>query len=535
MRRAAIGGSLVVAAIAVLLLGVSAAGAKSSPPKDHGFPVDKYILALINGKLFVGGAPPKILGAKTKDAIYVVDGRAHYQAQLGLRRAGRDNGHGKFLVLNAKTYTSALAYVLGLDPAVAKYVHLFFPQALFTRPFPPLYASITYGFEVAPDSPAPRFEEVPVASERHPDPALGKLGAALVTLKDGLTPGTYLVRVTAKVGLAPHPLKKLYDAYDEASGYAEWLKIALSPAEVALEKVVEKAVDKLIDRAANGDQDALKILQGPAFREKIATKKLKNVVKSALTETSVTAKIQMPTVVPDLTRLNRPRALLKLQERFLRYTWVNDGTASCGRPPGYVKSQDHKAGMKVKVGTRIRVRICTKPAPVPVTPKPTSGGALHWEYQTYVPNPEQATPPAGVEVSLSKNQVVYTFLQAPQAKFTFDVKDGEPPASAAPGATYRFSVTASGTITGGKTVQGYRTADAYLVVDGRVLGPFAGTAQDCHAPIGGAMTCTPDSKATGVATVSFPSAPKRDDTFTFGIGLLNCGPACYGEYRYKAQ
>lgn len=522
-------------AVAALILLVPAAAAKA-PPRDHGFPLDEYLRGLVAGKVFVGGSPPKILGAKTKDAVSVRDGRAHFQPQLALRRAGRDDGQGRFLVLKARSWGSAAAYVIQLDPGIVKLFRIAFPKAIGGKPFPPLYAGITYTFEVAPDSPNPAFTTVGVAGAPHPDPKLRKAGVTLVTFKKGLTPGNYIVRVTAAVGLKPHPLRSLYEAYENVTGVAEWVSIALAPGEVALEKLVDTAIEKLVEAAAQGDPKAAAALSTQALREKVAKKALENAVRTALTETEVVAKIAVPTVVPDLSNLRRADALAKLQERFLRYTWLAEPTRS-SKLIGHVKSQSLKPGTKVKVGTGVRVRVYVldRTAPKPTTTATVPGGSLSWVLDDDFPNPAHAAQPPGVRATPSRNHIDYDILTAPQTEFDIDIDTGVPPARVKPGAPYAFAVRIRGKLTGDKSTQGFRVATAILLVNGRWVGTFAETGQNCNDPIGSdPITCTQPTDVNGTAKLTFPGIAKAGDTFNFGVGLLNC-TACYVEYRYTAR
>lgn len=177
MRRSAWTIAVAIVLALTVLAAFPAAEAAKKPPKkagatDHGFPLDQYFRGVLRGKLFIGGDPPAIIGAKTKDTVFVVDGKAHYQPQLALRRAGRDDGKGRFLVLRARSWGSALAYVIKLDPGIVKFFRVAFPAAIGGTKFPPLHATVTYGFEVAPASDSPSYAKASVASEPHPDPAL---------------------------------------------------------------------------------------------------------------------------------------------------------------------------------------------------------------------------------------------------------------------------------------------------------------------------------------------------------------------------
>lgn len=165
-------GSLVAATlvVAVPAAAVAEPAGAPAPPTDDGFPLEDYLRNVLKGKLFVGGAPASVVGARTKDKATIVGGKAHFQPQLALRRSGRDDGKGRFLVLKSRSYSygSALAYVIKLNRGLVRFFQIAFPKAIGGTKFPPAYASLKYSFEVAPDSAAPAFTAVGVASAPTP-------------------------------------------------------------------------------------------------------------------------------------------------------------------------------------------------------------------------------------------------------------------------------------------------------------------------------------------------------------------------------
>lgn len=392
MLRLVVAGSLVAAA---LLVAVPAAAfvepAKApAPPTDDGFPLEDYFRDVFRGKLFVGGAPAAVVGAKTKDKTTIVGGKAHFQPQLALRRVGRDDGKGRFLVLKSRSYGSALAYVIKLNKGVIRFLQIAFPKAIGGTKFPPMYASLSYTFEVAPDSPSPAFEKVGVASAPHPDKTLARKGVSLVTFKKGLTPGTYIVRVTVEADCCfnemgkPHPLKRLYDAYETATGAIEWAKLAAAPVEAVLEEAVAKGLEVLIDAAANGDPKAIATLGKQATREQVVANAIEVAVKSALTKTELVVKFTVPTKVPDVRGLTQKDAKARMDAHFLRIKWLYEPT----RTPefvGTVKSQGIKPNQKRPVGTTVTLRVYTA---------------------TAVPPPTTTTPPPGTSVPFGAPKVV---------------------------------------------------------------------------------------------------------------------------------
>lgn len=163
----------------------------------------------------------------------------------------------------------------------------------------------------------------------------------------------------------PHPLKRLYDSYETANGIAGWVKLAMGPGEVVLEELVDAAIGKLIDAAADGNVAAQRALTTRALKEQYVVKRVENVVKAAFTKTESVVKLTVPTKVPDVRNMTQKDALATMAAYFLRTLWVYEPT----RTPelvGRVKSQSTKSGQKVRVGTRLTLRLYT-PAPLPPT------------------------------------------------------------------------------------------------------------------------------------------------------------------------
>jgi len=532
MLRPMLVGSLVAATlvVAVPAAAFTEPAKKAPPPADHGFPLEDYLRGLLKGKVFVGGAPPAFVGAKTKDAVFVVGGKAHYQPQVALRRAGRDDGKGRFLILRARSWGSAMAYVVKLDPGIVKLLRIAFPKAILGTKFPPLYAGITYSFAVSPESANPVYKPVQVASQPHPDPALRKKNVTLVTLKQGLPPGGYAIRLTAEVDLRPHPLKRLYEAYETVTGVTEWATIALAPGEVALEKLVDKGIEVLVDAAAEGDPRAIATLGRQATREKVAKKALENAVKSALTRTETVYRFEVPTIVPKLAGLTRARAEAALRQRLLRWTYRYELTSTAALV-GTIKSQSIAAGQKRKVGTTVVLRAYVQgaaPAPSPPTAPP---GTLAWNLTKTEINPLRGSPPPNSILTVRNGHIDWQVTVAPQADFDLDWTI---PPSRLPAGKYTFAVRAAGRITGGTTTQGFRNADAIFLAGDRWDRQALGVAQNCYDPIGTApITCTPPATNQGTFSVDLPT-PRAGATFTFGVGALNCA-SCYVRYTYTAR
>lgn len=369
-------GSLVAATLVVAVPAAAVEPAKTPPPTDDGFPLEDYFRDVFRGKLFVGGAPAAVVGAKTKDRPTYVAGKAHFQPQLALRRVGRDDGKGRFLVLKSRSYGSALAYVVKLNRGLVRFFQIAFPKAIGGTRFPTAFASLTYTFEVAPDSNAPRYAAVGVASVPHPDRELARKRVSLVTLKKGFTPGNYLVRIATEADCcftergAPHPLKRLYDAYESANEVVGWIKLALGPSEVVLEAAVDAAIEKLVNAAADGNAVAQRALSTRALKEQYVYETAKRTAVAALTRSETIVKLTVPTTVPDLRGRTQADAKALLESHLLRFTWLTEATR---RPElvGKVKSQSVAPGQKRPVGTRVRVRYYVSAA-APPPPPPTA-------------------------------------------------------------------------------------------------------------------------------------------------------------------
>ncbi len=169
----------------------------------------------------------------------------------------------------------------------------------------------------------------------------------------------------------------------------------------------------------------------------------------------------------------------------------------------------------------------TKPEPGPKPP----GSKLEWVRTKIEPNPaKSAQPPHATGVAVN-GHIDYDWPGAPQAEFDVDFKP--PPKRVKPGGKITFAITVTGRLTGDKTVQGFRTGDAILLVNDRWDGRSAvGTGVNCVDPIGAApISCTESKTGKGTLTAT---APTYGDTFSVGIGMLNCGP-CYLRYTYVAK
>ena len=171
----------------------------------------------------------------------------------------------------------------------------------------------------------------------------------------------------------------------------------------------------------------------------------------------------------------------------------------------------------------------TTSTPKPV-PKPQPGT---WAWKRTTINPFKSDYPPGSTITVKSGHLNWKF--GPPLPAEFDVRYKPAPARLAPG-TYAFVVTATGKLTGAKDVQRYLVVDAILLVGDRWDGRTAvGTNQSCTDPIGTEpITCTPPSKGTGTFRVVVPTPSRKGETFSFGVGALNCS-ACFVRYEYVSQ
>jgi hypothetical protein len=174
--------------------------------------------------------------------------------------------------------------------------------------------------------------------------------------------------------------------------------------------------------------------------------------------------------------------------------------------------------------------------PAPGTPKPKPPPTAQpgtWSLKRATINPFKAAYPAGSTITVKSGSLTWQFGPPLPAEFVVAYKPG--PGNLAPG-THSFTVTVTGRLTGAKNVQRYLTVDAILLVGDRWDGSTAaGTLQSCTDPIGTEpISCTPPSKRTGTFKVPVPTPSRKGETFTFGVGALNCS-ACYVRYEYVSR
>lgn len=162
---------------------------------------------------------------------------------------------------------------------------------------------------------------------------------------------------------------------------------------------------------------------------------------------------------------------------------------------------------------------------------PAGAADFEWVLTKTEVNPGHSPQPSQATGTARSGHIDYDWPGAPQTQF--DIDFNAPPQRLRPGDPVKFTITVKGRITGGTDTQGFRTADAILLVNDRWDGQSAvGVGQNCNDPIGAApISCTKPASVTGTLSAS---SPTYGDTFTIGIGLLNCG-TCYVKYTYTAK
>ena len=167
---------------------------------------------------------------------------------------------------------------------------------------------------------------------------------------------------------------------------------------------------------------------------------------------------------------------------------------------------------------------------------PRASVPLAWTLQRASANPNNEPNPSGSSVTPRVGHLDWQVLVAPQVAFTAEY--GAPPPTLAPGKRYEFAVTLAGRITGGTDTPGYRRFDVILYLNDRWVDPIAGSSpslkQECGAPSFGApVVCSAPGSLKGKVGFVVPTPQKPGDTFSFGVGALNCS-RCYVRFEYAA-
>lgn len=161
----------------------------------------------------------------------------------------------------------------------------------------------------------------------------------------------------------------------------------------------------------------------------------------------------------------------------------------------------------------------------------SAGRGSVWVRTATEVNPDGDPDGDGQTVSAGDGTLTRTVTTDPTVAFT--TAWPTPPAVLTPGEEHEFEVSVTGAITGGRDTQGFRVHDAILLVNDRWDRTAVGVRQNCNDPIGTApISCTEPTDAADTFTVRVPTP--FGDTFSFGVGALNCG-SCYVRYTYTAQ
>ena len=164
----------------------------------------------------------------------------------------------------------------------------------------------------------------------------------------------------------------------------------------------------------------------------------------------------------------------------------------------------------------------------------SGANALVWVAKAPKVNPGSAADPPNAKITARNGFLNWKVLVAPEAEFEATYKP--PPARLVPGTTHTIAVKVSGKLTGNMDVQGFRGLTMILYLADRWDGSSVGTDQNCVDPIGAEPTfCTKPKSSEGAFSVRVPTPSTAGDTFSFGVGALNCGEACYVRYEYVAS
>ena len=159
-----------------------------------------------------------------------------------------------------------------------------------------------------------------------------------------------------------------------------------------------------------------------------------------------------------------------------------------------------------------------------------------WKLARAVVNPENYPNPEGSTVTARVGRIDWQVAVAPQVVFSADYP--APPTTLAAGKRYALAVTLKGQITGGTDTQGYRQFDVILYLNDRWVDPLSGPSptlkQNCASPsFGVPIACTSPGTLTGKLDFVVPTPQRPGDSFSFGVGALNC-TRCYVRYEYQA-
>ena len=156
-----------------------------------------------------------------------------------------------------------------------------------------------------------------------------------------------------------------------------------------------------------------------------------------------------------------------------------------------------------------------------------------WELQSGTANPTGAVANEGWQVSatltsLAVTQEVFPSKAESTAESQFEAVWAAPPEQLTPGSQLDLPVTATGTVSGGRDEQFFTSLSATAIVNGVWNRDTVTVDANCVEEAGG-IVCTEPTSVEDTLTYAIPAS---GDTFTLGVGALNCGDACDVEWTY---
>ncbi len=159
----------------------------------------------------------------------------------------------------------------------------------------------------------------------------------------------------------------------------------------------------------------------------------------------------------------------------------------------------------------------------------------HWMLSSTIVNPPAEAPPPNWDVTTTATSMSVTETFGPDdesgAAAQFDATWSEPPAQLEPGASMELPVTVSGQVTGNRDTQFYFGLDVIIIVNDRWNNSAVGAVANCSQTtvISGVYECSEPVTNTGVLPFSVAGS---GETFSVGVGALNCGAACAVRWSY---
>ncbi len=158
-----------------------------------------------------------------------------------------------------------------------------------------------------------------------------------------------------------------------------------------------------------------------------------------------------------------------------------------------------------------------------------------WVLSSTKLNPAGDDDPVNWVVSPSETSMSVTQSFGPDdpsgAEAQFDATWKAPPSELEPDTAMEISVTVSGRVTGSRETQFFFGLDVIMLVDGTWNNSAVGAGANCAQTtvISNEYVCSDPVTNTGVLPFRVPAF---GETFTVGVGALNCGGVCYVEWSY---